>query len=147
MKELKIKDLKALKAKILALNPSDKVELLKCFDDVELMNDLKNRGAICSTNTLYKSEIERLQSITNEQAEQLSKTAFLALVGLEFIHYDISKISFVDLDNQKKETLESIESKKGELESLLNYCDFEKIQDIRKHHKELEALKKGAKNV
>ena len=67
--ELAIKDIANIKTTIITATAENRKDILKAFNDMELQDELKARGAICSTNAFYKAENESLK-VRNKKLEQ-----------------------------------------------------------------------------
>ena len=67
--ELTINEIANIKNTIIAATAENRKDILKAFNDFELQDELKARGAICSTNAFYKAENESLKA-RNEKLKQ-----------------------------------------------------------------------------
>lgn len=67
--ELTINEIDSIKTTIITATAENRKDILKAFNDFELQDELKARGAICSTNAFYKAENESLKA-RNEKLEQ-----------------------------------------------------------------------------
>ena len=78
--ELTKNEIANIKNTIMAATAENRKDILKAFNDFELQDELKARGAICSTNAFYKAENESLK-VRNEKLEQ-DYTELLKLMNL-----------------------------------------------------------------
>ena len=60
--ELTINEIANIKTTIITATAENRKDILKAFNDFELQDELKVRGAICSTNAFYKAENESLKA-------------------------------------------------------------------------------------
>lgn len=60
--ELTINEIANIKTTIITATAENRKDILKAFNDFELQDELKARGAICSTNAFYKAENESLKA-------------------------------------------------------------------------------------
>ena len=67
--ELTINQIANIKTTIITATAESRKDILKVFNDFELQDELKARGAICSTNAFYKAENESLK-VRNKKLEQ-----------------------------------------------------------------------------
>lgn len=67
--ELTINEIASIKTTIITATAENRKDILKAFNDFELQDELKARGAICSTNAFYKAENESLK-VRNKKLEQ-----------------------------------------------------------------------------
>ena len=78
--ELTINEIANIKTTIITATAENRKDILKAFNDFELQDELKARGAICSTNAFYKAENQSLK-VRNEKLEQ-DYTELLKLMNL-----------------------------------------------------------------
>ena len=80
--ELTINEIDNIKNTIITATAENRKDILKAFNDFELQDELKARGAICSANAFYKAENESLK-VRNEKLEQ-DYTELLKLMNLDY---------------------------------------------------------------